>query len=47
MREEIKAIIPTDFGLNCDYETEKSFEIAGAKPEKVYLADLYGRKINQ
>lgn len=46
MIKKIRAIIPTGFGLNCDYETDRAFNIAGAQPERVHLTDLYENKIS-
>lgn len=46
MTKKVRAIIPTGFGLNCDYETDRSFNIAGAQPERVHLTDLYKNKVS-
>lgn len=35
-----KVCVLTGFGINCDYETEHAFTIAGADPERVHLNDL-------
>ncbi len=37
---EIKVLILTGYGLNCDYETAHAFTLAGAKPGLVHINDL-------
>jgi len=37
---EIRALVITGFGLNCERETARAFELAGAVPEQVHLNDL-------
>ena len=39
-RSEVKALIITGFGLNCERETAAAFRLAGATPELVHLNDL-------
>lgn len=34
------ALILTGFGINCDHETARAFEMAGAKADRVHLNDL-------
>ena len=35
-----RALILTGYGINCDHETEKAFELAGAAPERIHVNDL-------
>lgn len=35
-----RAIILTGFGINCDYETELAFRLAGAETKRVHLQDV-------
>jgi phosphoribosylformylglycinamidine synthase len=37
---QVKALILTGFGLNCDHETALSFELAGASPHRVHINSL-------
>jgi len=37
---EPRALILTGFGINCDYETEHAFQLAGAVTQRVHLNDL-------
>jgi phosphoribosylformylglycinamidine synthase subunit PurQ / glutaminase len=39
-RAEVRVLILTGLGLNCEAETEAAFRMAGARPEKVHLLDL-------
>lgn len=39
-----KALVLTGFGINCDMETQFAFKLAGAKAERVHLADLINGK---
>ncbi len=39
-RSEVRVLILTGLGLNCEDETEVGFRIAGARPEKVHLQDV-------
>jgi phosphoribosylformylglycinamidine synthase I len=34
------AVVLTGFGINCDYETEDAFSLAGAEAERVHVNDL-------
>ncbi|MBR9690881.1 phosphoribosylformylglycinamidine synthase I [Candidatus Woesearchaeota archaeon] len=36
----VKVCVLTGFGINCDYETEHAFKLAGAKAQKVHLQDV-------
>lgn len=36
----VRALILSGYGLNCDYETEHAFRLAGAEPERVHINDL-------
>lgn len=40
----VKALIITGFGLNCEAETSKAFEMAGAIPDQIHLNDLLADK---
>lgn len=37
---QVKALILTGFGLNCDHETALAFELAGARPYRVHINSL-------
>ncbi|MFH1424651.1 MAG: phosphoribosylformylglycinamidine synthase I [archaeon] len=37
---DVKALILTGYGINCDYETQHVFELAGAEAEKVHINEL-------
>ena len=41
---EPRALILVGFGINCDYETEHAFQLAGATTEQVHLNDLLDYK---
>ena len=41
---EPNALILVGFGINCDYETEHAFQLAGATAERVHLNDLLENK---
>ncbi len=44
-RSEVKALVITGFGLNCEKETAAACKLAGATPEQVHLNELlYGRR---
>jgi phosphoribosylformylglycinamidine synthase len=44
-RADVRVLILTGLGLNCEAETEAAFRIAGASPEQVHLSDvLDGRR---
>jgi len=38
--KEVKALVLTGYGLNCDYETHFSLSLAGANPERVHINEL-------
>lgn len=40
MASDVRALIITGFGLNCEAETAHAFKLAGAVPERVHLNDL-------
>ena len=40
MPSEVRALVMTGFGLNCEAETAKAFGLAGACAEQVHLSDL-------
>jgi len=40
MPSDVRALIITGFGLNCEAETSRAFELAGAIAEQVHLNDL-------
>ncbi len=40
MPSDVRALIITGFGLNCEAETAHAFRLAGAVPEQVHLNDL-------
>jgi len=44
MEKKVKAIVLTGYGLNCDYETDYSFRIAGIESYKVHINELIGNK---
>lgn len=39
--ERIRVLIPVGFGLNCEAETARAFEVLGARSELVHLGDLF------
>ena len=39
-----RAIVLTGFGINCDNETERAFQLAGADPRRVHLQDVIDAK---
>ena len=39
-RPRVRALILTGFGLNCEAESARAFELAGATAEQVHLNDL-------
>jgi len=41
---EPRVLILVGFGINCDYETEHAFQLAGAVAERVHLNDLLADK---
>jgi phosphoribosylformylglycinamidine synthase subunit PurQ / glutaminase len=43
LRAEVRVLVITGLGLNCEAETEAAFRMAGARPETVHLLDLLDR----
>jgi phosphoribosylformylglycinamidine synthase len=43
---QVKALILTGFGLNCDHETALAFELAGARPYRVHINSLVDGTVN-
>ena len=39
-RAEVRVLILTGLGLNCEAETEAAFRLVGARPERVHLLDV-------
>lgn len=39
-RREVRVLILTGLGLNCESETETAFRMAGAAPQRIHLLDL-------
>ena len=37
---DVKVLVLAGYGLNCDHETAYSFELAGAKAERVHINSL-------
>ena len=44
MEKKVKAIVLTGYGLNCDYETDYSFKIAGIDSRRIHINDLISNK---
>jgi len=42
--KKVKAIVLTGYGLNCDYETDYSFKLAGAQSHRIHINDLISNK---
>lgn len=42
----IKALVLTGFGLNCDNETAHAFKLAGASADKVHINDLVNKNVS-
>lgn len=40
LRGAVRVLVITGLGLNCEAETERAFQLAGARPERVHLLDL-------
>ena len=40
-----KALILTGFGINCDYETEFAFNLAGAETRRIHLNDIISKRV--
>ncbi len=43
---EVKVLVLTGYGINCDYETEHTFNLAGAKAERIHINDLIDNKVS-
>jgi phosphoribosylformylglycinamidine synthase len=39
-RQDVRVLVLTGLGLNCEAETAEAFRLAGARPEQVHLLDL-------
>ena len=39
-RKQVRVLILTGLGLNCEAETEAGFRLAGASPEQIHLLDI-------
>ncbi len=44
LRSEVRVLVLTGLGLNCEAETEAAFRMVGARPERVHLLDLLDRR---
>ena len=45
-KSDVKALVITGFGLNCEKETAAACQLAGATPEQIHLNELIaGRRI--
>jgi phosphoribosylformylglycinamidine synthase len=42
---QVKVLVLTGFGLNCDIETAHAFELAGAAPKRVHINSLVDREV--
>ena len=42
--KKVKAIVLTGYGLNCDYETEYAFRLAGAESFRIHINELINNK---
>ena len=40
MTTQVNVLVLTGYGLNCDYETAHTFELAGGKPSRVHINSL-------
>ena len=40
LRREVRVLVLTGLGLNCEAETEAAFRMVGARPERVHLLEL-------
>ncbi|MBW1721264.1 MAG: phosphoribosylformylglycinamidine synthase subunit PurQ [Deltaproteobacteria bacterium] len=36
----VRALVPTGYGLNCDYETDHALKLAGAESRRIHINDL-------
>jgi len=46
-RNEVRVLILTGLGLNCEAETAEAFRLAGARPDQVHLLDLLDGETTQ
>jgi phosphoribosylformylglycinamidine synthase len=44
--KQVRALVLTGFGLNCDMETARAFELAGASSERVHINSLVAGKVD-
>ena len=44
--EQVKALVLTGFGLNCDMETARAFELAGATAQRVHINALVNQTVD-
>jgi phosphoribosylformylglycinamidine synthase len=44
--KEVKALVLTGFGLNCDMETAYAFELAGATAQRIHINALVNHKVD-
>jgi len=44
--KEVKAIVVTGFGINCEEEMAAAYKLAGAKAEVVHLNDIFAGNVN-
>ena len=42
--KQVRALVLTGFGLNCDMETARAFELSGASAQRVHINSLVDRK---
>ena len=40
-----KVLVLTGYGINCDYETEFAFKLAGASAQRVHLNDIIDDRV--
>jgi phosphoribosylformylglycinamidine synthase len=43
--ERVRALVLGGYGLNCDYETEHVFRLAGADPQRVHINELIAGRV--
>ena len=44
--KQVRALVLTGFGLNCDMETARAFELSGASPQKVHINSLVNGNVD-
>lgn len=44
--KQVRALVLTGFGLNCDMETARAFDLAGAAAERVHINSLVNGKVD-